>query len=185
MPLSAPKGRQPVHTRTVVCQGFRRDDGLWDIEGRLTDVRSRPLPLGERGLLAAGEPMHDMRIRLTIDDTFLIHEVEAVTDSGPYAACGAIAPNFQRLVGLRIGAGWRRAVKERVGGVQGCTHLVELLGPLATTAFQVVYLAVLNAGGDVTFGNGKRPVLLDSCHMLASDGEAVRQEWPDHYTGDR
>ncbi len=37
MPLSPPIGRQHLHTRRVVCQGFFRDDGLWDIEGRITD----------------------------------------------------------------------------------------------------------------------------------------------------
>ena len=41
--------------------------------------------------------------------------------------------------GLRVGPGWRRAVRARLGGVQGCTHPVELLGPLATTAYQTVH----------------------------------------------
>ena len=27
-------------------------------------------------------------------------------------------------------------VRERLGGTEGCTHIVELLGPVATTAFQ-------------------------------------------------
>ena len=37
MPLSPPVGRQHLHTRRVTCQGFFREDGLWDIEGRITD----------------------------------------------------------------------------------------------------------------------------------------------------
>jgi len=41
MPLSPPVGRQHLHTRRVVCQGFFRDDGLWDIEGRITDGTNR------------------------------------------------------------------------------------------------------------------------------------------------
>jgi hypothetical protein len=40
MPLSPPIGRQHLHTRRVVCQGFFRDDGLWDIEGRITDEKT-------------------------------------------------------------------------------------------------------------------------------------------------
>ena len=47
--------------------------------------------------------------------------------------------HFQRLVGLRIKSGWTQKVKELLGGVEGCTHLVELLGPVATTAFQTIY----------------------------------------------
>ena len=40
MPLSPPVGRQHLHTRRVTCQGFFRDDGLWDIEGRITDEKT-------------------------------------------------------------------------------------------------------------------------------------------------
>ena len=40
MPLSPPVGRQLLHTRRVTCQGFFREDGLWDIEGRITDEKS-------------------------------------------------------------------------------------------------------------------------------------------------
>lgn len=188
MPLPVPNDREPIHVRTVVCRGFRRPDRLWDIEGRITDVKSYAWTVGDRGLLEPGEPVHDMWIRLTIDDAFEVREVEAVTDSSPYGGCGGITPNFRRLVGLRIGKGWTRVVKERLGGVQGCTHLVELLGPVATTAFQTVHpiLARERAErGERDVEPGRRPVLLDSCHMLASDGEVARREWPDHYTGDR
>ena len=38
MPLSPPVGRQHLHTRRITCQGFYRDDGLWDIEGRITHL---------------------------------------------------------------------------------------------------------------------------------------------------
>src|SRR5260370_19493111 len=79
-----------------------------------------------------------MSIRLTVDHKFTIVDVEAVTDKSPYRMCGDIAPDFKKLVGLRIGGGFHRAVRERLGGVHGCTHIVELLGPVATTAFQTV-----------------------------------------------
>ncbi len=38
MPLSPPAAsREHIHTRVVECRGYRRDDGLWDIEGHITD----------------------------------------------------------------------------------------------------------------------------------------------------
>ncbi|MBO6784243.1 MAG: DUF2889 domain-containing protein, partial [Alphaproteobacteria bacterium] len=40
MPLSPPAEREHIHTRTVECAGYRRTDGLWDIEGHLTDVKT-------------------------------------------------------------------------------------------------------------------------------------------------
>jgi len=192
MPLSAPAAREPIHTRRVTCQGYRRADGLWDIEGHLTDVKSYPFTTEERGRLEPGDPIHQMWLRLTVDDSLTVRAVEAVTEHSPYRACGSITPNFQSLVGLRVAAGWTRAVKERLGGPKGCTHLVELLGPLATTAFQTVFPILTRekaqkakAEGRAPGGDKERPALLNMCHIFSSDGEAVRTHWPDHYTGPR
>ena len=138
MPLSPPVGRQHLHTRRVTCQGFFREDGLWDIEGRITDEKTYEHSNEWRGPLKPGDFVHDMSIRLTVDHRFTIVDVEAVTDKSPYQICGNVAPDFKKLIGLRIGGGFHRKVKERLGGVHGCTHIVELLGPVATTAFQTV-----------------------------------------------
>ncbi|MEY3991305.1 MAG: hypothetical protein RIS04_68, partial [Pseudomonadota bacterium] len=39
MSLPAPAPRRLSHTRTVVFRGYDREDGLWDIEATLTDVK--------------------------------------------------------------------------------------------------------------------------------------------------
>jgi hypothetical protein len=109
MPLSEPAPRTAIHVRRVECQGFQREDGLWDIEGYMTDVKTHVHQRRDGGVpRAPGEPIHQMRVRLTIDLDFLIHDCEAVTESAPYAGCGDIAPAFKALVGLKIGPGWRR-----------------------------------------------------------------------------
>ena len=195
MPLSPPIGRQHLHTRRVVCQGFFRDDGLWDIEGRITYEHANEW----RGPLKPGDFVHDMSIRLTVDHTFTIIDVEAVTDKSPYRMCGDIAPDFKKLIGLRIGGGFHRAVRERLGGVHGCTHIVELLGPVATTAFQTVSSSKareLNrahrarsgdtskpADSTATSRPRRKPYVVDTCHAWASDGAVVRRWAPDFYTG--
>lgn len=191
MPLSPPDvTRDHLHTRHVTCQGFRRADGLWDIEGRITDVKTYGFRNEDRGEIVPGDPIHDMWVRLTLDDRLVVQAVEAVTDKSPYHLCGDITPNFSRLIGLRIAPGWTAQVHQRLGGVQGCTHLVELLGPVATTAFQTIYpvLARERAARRQTDGasgaeTGARPPLLNTCHAFASDGPIVRRYWPDHYTG--
>ena len=124
-----------------------------------------------------------MWLRLTIDLDLKIHDVEAATDSSPYETCGHITVNFKRLVGLTIGPGWRKAIAERVGGVLGCTHLVELLGPLGTTAYQATGRAreARNAGQPVT----RKPYQINSCHIYKDDAPAVLERWPDFYTGPR
>src|SRR5215470_365072 len=136
MPLSAPAPREHLHTRQVECRGYLRADGLWDVEGHMTDVKTYSFPSDERGTVEAGTPVHDMWIRITLDDDLVIRAIEAVTDGSPYRMCPAITPNFQRLVGLAIKPGFLPKVKQLLGGVEGCTHLVELMGPIATTAFQ-------------------------------------------------
>ncbi len=179
MSLSAPAARQPLHTRRVVCQGFRRDDGLWDIEGRLLDTKSYDFPNRDRGgAIAAGEPIHEMAVRVTIDDGYVIHKVEAVTLQAPFSICGAVAPAFAALEGLSLGPGFLRHVRERFGGVAGCTHLIELMAPIATTAFQTLApLVGAEAGKDA-----RRPRIIDSCHALAADGGVVAREWPQFAT---
>jgi len=197
MPLSPPVGRQHLHTRRITCQGFFRDDGLWDVEGRITDTKTYQHGNEWRGPLKAGEFVHDMSIRLTLDHKFTIIDIEAATDSSPYRICGEVAPDFRKLVGLRIGAGFHREVRSRLGGVHGCTHIVELLGPVATTAFQTVSSRKardLNRAHRARTGNLPRPVgvrtnpprrppVIDTCHAWAADGPVVKRWAPHFYTG--
>jgi hypothetical protein len=199
MPLSPPIGRQHLHTRRVVCQGFFRDDGLWDIEGRITDEKTYDHANEWRGALRPGDFVHDMSIRLTVDHAFTIVDAEAVTDKSPYRMCGDIAPDFRKLIGLRIGGGFHRAVRERLGGIHGCTHIVELLGPVATTAFQTMssgkarelsraHLAKSGkpsepAATDAPAKPRRRPYVIDTCHAWAADGAVVKRWAPDFYTG--
>lgn len=190
MPLSEPAPRAHLHTRTVECRGYRREDGLWDIEGHLVDTKTYPFDSNARGPMPPGTPVHDMWIRLTMDDELVVRGVEAVTDASPFPVCPEITPNFQRLVGLSIKSGWTQQVRNLLGGTQGCTHLVELLGPVATTAFQTIFSwrerqrrAQTAAGAPA--GPQRRPPHLDTCHALASDGPEVARVWPAFYTGPR
>ncbi len=179
MPLSQPVRRQAIHTRRVVCKGYQRDDGLWDIEGYLADTKSYGFDNKHRGRVEPGNPVHEMWLRLTIDDRFTVKAVEAVTENGPFAECPGATPNFQRLVGLTMGAGWNRRIREMLGGAAGCTHLVELTGPMATTAMQTIWPLRQTSQPKTT----DRPRLLDSCHAFRSDSPVVKALWPDHYTG--
>jgi hypothetical protein len=196
MPLSPPIGRQHLHTRRVTCQGFFREDGLWDIEGRITDEKSYGHANEWRGPLKPGDFVHDMSIRLTLDHKFTIVDVEAVTDKSPYRICGDVAPDFKKLIGLRIGGGFHREVRARLGGVHGCTHIVELLGPVATTAFQTVSSGKareLDRGHraksdpapqeDAPSKPRRKPYVIDTCHAWAADGPVVKRWAPDFYTG--
>jgi hypothetical protein len=108
-----------------------------------------------------------------------------VTDAAPYTICPDITPNFQRLVGVSIGPGWRRAIKERLGGVHGCTHLVELLGPLGTVAYQTMYGHMNKRRRELGIprnSSGKRPEVLNTCHAYDASGPIVAKQWPEWAT---
>lgn len=203
MPLSAPTERQHLHTRRVTCQGFFRSDGLFDIEGRITDEKTYEQQSEFRGHMPPGDFVHNMWIRLTVDPRMTIVDVEAATDNSPYRVCPEVTPNFKRLIGMRIKGGFHREVKERLGGVHGCTHLVELLGPVATTAFQTIdsdtagelrkqwEKAQAEASGvplpapPATQRPKRPPPVLNTCHAWRADGEVVERSAPEFYTGDR
>ncbi len=183
MPLPPAAEREHIHTRTIECAGYRRTDGLWDIEGHLTDIKSYTFENKERGAVPPGEPVHEMWIRLTVDDDLKIHDVETVTDYSPFMMCKEVGPNFKRLIGISIGPGWRRAVRQQVGGIEGCTHIVELLGPVATTAFQTIFPLKSREKPEGEAESSGPPRLLNTCHAFRSDGPKVREFWPDHYDG--
>ena len=65
MPLPDPAPRERLHTRRYVFNGYRRADGLWDIEGRMTDVKSYGFENDYRGRIEAEEPLHDRARRRT------------------------------------------------------------------------------------------------------------------------
>src|SRR3954470_17415296 len=155
--LPAPVPRRPIHTRRTSFEGFLRDDGLWDLDCTLSDTKSDPIQMRERGLLPAGEPIHLLRVRLTLDDSLTIRAVQTAAIHTPFDEClvPADAP-MQKLVGLTMGPGWRKAIEGAIGGVGGCTHLRELVFNAATAAFQMIphYLATHGGRKDETAGTG-------------------------------
>jgi len=185
MPLSAPAFRRLYHNRVIRCIGYRRDDGLWDIEGHLIDTKSYAYPNDYRGKILPGEPLHDMWLRMTIDDDLLIHDIEACIDQSPFAVCAEITGRFSQLIGLRIVSGWNRKIHELLGGTQGCTHLLELLRPMATTALQTIYDTTRDKPKPIeqSAQDIEKPVILDSCHALSSDSAVVKLHWPQFYSG--
>ena len=182
MPLSVASQRKPLHKRRLTFQAYQRDDGLFDIEGHLIDSKSYDIVNADRGgVIATGEALHEMLVRVTIDDTMLIHHAEASTEWAPFHYCKSANHSFSRLVGETIGKGWNRKVRSLLGSTEGCTHIYEMLGQLATTAFQAVSFKSANHQ-DTT--SKHKPAILDTCYALASTSPVVAREWPEHYTGD-
>ncbi len=181
MPLSKPAERELMHTRVVTCHGYQRADGLLDIEGRIVDTKPYRFKNRDRGgWIAADEPLHDMSIRLTLNLDLEVVEVEAVIDASPYNYCKSATSVARNLIGLKIAPGWTQKSKMALGNTRGCTHLIQLLGPIATTAIQTIASNRIRRPAESRPRRGAA-AFLDTCHSYASDSPVVQEHWPEHY----
>lgn len=179
MPLSAPvRARQPIHTRSIRVDSYLRDDGLWDLEAELVDTKAYDFPARDGEVHRAGDPVHHMRLRITIDDDLNILDAEAAYEAAPYGEfCSAIAPAYRDLIGLNLRDQFRKRVRERFARTAGCTHVTELTSVLPTVAIQTMAMRRRQAPP-----SSERPFQLEGCHALALDASAVKTFYPQWYS---
>lgn len=182
---SAPT-RTPIHRRAVTYRGFARSDGLWDIEGHLVDTKDYVLERFDRIPLPVGMPMHDMFIRVTVDDSLKVVDIQTGMAATPFDECINTAEPVRRLIGATLGRGWRKAIESAMGGVQGCTHLRELLFNLATAAFQSIPSYMdhqRRQRGDALPELTAVPAYVGQCLSWRRDGPVVQRIHPQFFLG--
>ena len=176
MPLSPPRPRTARHQRRVNYQGYERDDGLWDIEGELHDSKMHDAPsFRDAGRRRAGEPIHHMWLRVTVNRQLVVQAIDVAMDTHPLKDCPQAQPALQSMVGCSMARGWRQAIQKNLGGVASCTHLRELLFNLATAAFQSVPAVFSSANED------EPPRHLGQCTGWDFHGNGVKEYFPQFY----
>jgi len=168
--------RELTHTRRVRYEGFKRADGLWDIEAHLLDTKNHDYQL-KTGVRRAGQPIHDMWLRVTIDRNFTVVDALASMDAVPYpGGCEKIPPAYRKLIGLNLTRGFRKKTWDLLGNIRGCTHLTEMLAGLPTAAIQ-------SFAGErkEELDDGTKPFQLDQCHALETSTETVKLWYPKWY----
>lgn len=169
--------REELYFRHVDYIGYRRADGLWDIEGRFRDRRTVDCPCMDRGgMIYAGETFHEMLLTLTIDDEMFIRSLDVKIDKYPYKKCPAAEAVFKNAEGLQISTGFSKELRRRIPQKLACTHLFSLLIGAAGAAFQTMAQVRM-----MKYCRGVRPDPLDTCLAWDSSGEMVKREWPDFY----
>jgi hypothetical protein len=172
--------RELTHTRRVRYEGYKRKDGLWDIEAHLTDIKNHDYAL-KTGVRRAGQPIHSMWVRVTVDRSLTIVDAHASSDAVPYAGgCETIAPAYRKLIGLSLVKDFRKRVRESLGGVRGCTHMTEMLGGLPTAAIQTFAGEIPEERED-----GSKPFQLDQCHALETTTQTVKKYYPKWFRKDK
>jgi Protein of unknown function (DUF2889) len=180
MPLSAPPARHEIHHRVLDMRAYARDDGLFDVEVHLVDRKpfdfqrdSAPDPI------PAGQALHDLWVRMTVDGDYTVRAIEAASDVTPWAVCKQAEATLSVLVGERLVRGWSAKVKERLRGAASCTHLMEMLLPAATTALQGI--RGLSSERRMAVDAQGVPLKLDSCYAYSREREVVLKLWPQHH----
>ena len=186
MSLSDPTSRRLSHKRTITLDGFARDDGHYDIEAEMKDVKNYDFPNQARGEIKKDEPLHHMKVRITLSEEMEIMAAEAVTLAGPYLECPHGADNIRHLIGHKIQPGWKKIVARAIGGREGCTHITELMGPVATVAFQTIYAEKAKRQREAQKAQSGQAddaqqmaiasTLLNSCYALADERVKARNE---------
>ena len=169
--------RQELHHRQIDLRFFQRSDGLYEVEGHLVDRKTLPFRrlLHDRDM-PAGAALHDILVRLVVDDSLLVHDASATMSATPFGICPEAANTLAPLKGLRIGAGWNKRVRELLGGAASCTHIVELLGPMASTVHQGFAPKRVARMGEP--GNEEHNSKVDSCYSYGRNREVVARIWP-------
>jgi hypothetical protein len=172
--------REEIHHRQIDMRGYRRSDGLFEASAHLTDRKSADFtPPGDSRLVPANAAIHDLGVTLVFGMDMVIREVRTFIAAHPYAQCPGGGETLQALVGLRIGPGWNSEVRKRLPSCDTCTHLKEVLAPLASAAYQTM-TGIRPAMLENRESNG-RPVKIDSCYAYGASRDLVKRLWPEHH----
>ena len=115
----------PAFSRTIKVDIDWVDKGAFEIHGTLDDnVHSL-----------------DARLQVAYPD-FIILSATAELTRMPYPGfCSGSVGVLAKLVGERIGRGFRKRAGEVLGGAESCNHLHTLVNDMAACAFQMNYVA--------------------------------------------
>lgn len=173
MPLPPASDRKPLHLREVRYEGFEREDGRFDLEAMLVDTKPMAFEIEGEGPWQPGQPVHGMRVRVVIDAQFIVQDIEVAMDHVPHPECTRAREPMRRMIGCSMRKGWRQAIEERLGKVQGCAHLRELLFNMGTVAFQTLAPRL-----QADRAPDERPVVLGGCQAWDPSGPMVARIYP-------
>ena len=162
-------------------QGFDREDGLWDIEAQLTDVKTYGFEVSNERPFPANEPIHNLKIRVTLDNKMVIQDIATSMDDIPHPECVGAPHGMHKLIGCTMGPGWRKVINQHVGGTEGCTHLREMLFNMATAAYQTLPAGQWQRrelAGQPHPEMTQAPYFLGQCHSWAYDSPTVQRAYP-------
>ncbi len=127
---------QPFHSRSIDMKSYALDDDTILVEGWLREDRFHNIYDITGDEIEKG-PVHHMTLRLKLGGAPLtILDAEAEMVHVPLEFCRSTLETIQKIIGLKISAGFTKKVRDLMGGEQGCAHLTHLLTVMSQAAFQ-------------------------------------------------
>jgi hypothetical protein len=134
---------------------------------------------------AGDEVIHSLSIEGTISlPDLVIRSIEPHAHHHPYQECAQSLDPVRKLVGLRIGPGFRAKILDTMGGTKGCTHFLTLALDLAAAHTLSIFLRMRakvrfdsrnnSDGAWIGTGLAIEPRLENACIALTSDSPVIR-----------
>jgi hypothetical protein len=170
--------KSPVHERKLEVRTYPLENSQVVVEGWLRDERlvfgfhrdGSPRPPGV---------VHLMGVRLLLGDfPVTILEAEAEMATIPHELCPTVADSIKKIIGLPIISGFSDEVRKRLGGVEGCSHLMHLVLAMAPAALHGYWAHLSREPQPVPRSFDEipgLPYLLNSCRLWKEDGPLIRQ----------
>ncbi len=159
----------PVQLRTIRMEAVESGDDELVVTGSLRDERPRGGPkwFGVPG----PRVVHDMRVALRVrHPDLVITSVDGAMDTQPYTICPEALPPLQQLVGVSVGQGFTRAVNERLGRQQGCSHLTALIQAMGPVIRQAAGAAFRDRNTEAVMGGGGDRWFVNTCRSWRENG---------------
>jgi Protein of unknown function (DUF2889) len=166
-----PDKNAKIHTRRIEVATYDcGKDGII-VEGELRDDRLQEIyrPAGDK--VPPGR-VHHMIIRMQVKGPDLtIEDIEVEMPTIPYEECIETLTSLEPVKGMQIASGFTSEVKNLVGGVKGCAHLVALLVSMASAAVQGAWTAVSRRPADSSgYRQRAMEAIVDTCRVWRRDG---------------
>lgn len=163
--------KQLVHNREYSIDTYDLGDHCILIEGSLIDHR---YPFKQNKTPGDPRLVHDMVVRLKVKGPeMLIEEAEAEMPYHPREECTVVLPWIQDLVGMRITTGFTMRVKETIGEIKGCAHLMSLVVAMGPCAVQGYWSAYGVERAEMSLKEESMRKIINTCYLWREDGPLI------------
>lgn len=162
---------EKIHTRRIEVASYDCGrDGII-VEGSLKDDRLQPIHRPDGKQVAPGR-VHHMIIRMQVRGPNLtIEDIDVEMPTVPYKECLETLTSLEPVKGLQIASGFTNEVKDLVGGVKGCAHLMALLVSMASAAVQGAWAAVSRRPAEQSdYRDRAMEAIVDTCRVWRTGG---------------